>query len=68
VIDEQTPTLALSTILKLARSERLSTYDASYVELAMRRGLALATKDNDLAKAAQRVGVTLLPTAQAGSG
>jgi predicted nucleic acid-binding protein len=68
VIDEQTPTLALSTILELARSERLSTYDASYLELAMRRGLALATKDNDLAKAAQRVGVTLLPTAQAGSG
>ena len=63
VIDEQTPTLALSTILDLARSERLSTYDASYLELAMRRGLSLATKDNDLAKAAQHVGVTLLPTA-----
>ena len=63
VIDEQTPTLALSTVLELARSERLSTYDASYLELAMRRGLSLATKDNDLAKAAQRVGVSLVPTA-----
>ena len=63
MIDEQTPTVALSTVLELARSERLSTYDASYLELAMRRGLSLATKDDDLAKAAQRVGVTLLPTA-----
>jgi predicted nucleic acid-binding protein len=63
VVDEQTPSLALSTVLDLARSERLSAYDASYLELAMRRGVPLATKDTDLVKAAQRVGVTLLPTA-----
>jgi len=63
VIDEHTPHLALSTLLDLARSERLSTYDASYLELAMRRGMPLATKDDDLANAARRVGVTLLPTA-----
>ncbi len=62
VIDEQTPIHALSTVLELARSERLSAYDASYLELAMRRGVPLATKDDDLAKAARRVGVTLLPT------
>lgn len=63
VADEQTPRLALTTVLDLARSEALSTYDASYLELAMRRGVPLATKDNALAKAARRVGVTLLPTA-----
>jgi predicted nucleic acid-binding protein len=63
VIDEQTANLALGTVLDLARSEGLSTYDASYLELAMRRGVPLATKDDDLAKAASRVGVTLLPTA-----
>jgi len=62
-VDEQTPLLALTTVLDLARSERLSAYDATYLELAMRRGLPLATKDNALAKAAGRVGVTLLPTA-----
>ena len=62
VIDEQTPIHALSTVLELARSERLSAYDASYLELAMRRGVPLATKDDDLAKAARRMGVTLLPT------
>jgi predicted nucleic acid-binding protein len=62
VIDEQTPTHALSTGLELARRERLSAYDASYLELAMRRGVPLATKDHDLAQAARRVGVILLPT------
>jgi predicted nucleic acid-binding protein len=63
VVDEQTPNRALSAVLELARSERLSAYDASYLELAMRRGVPLATKDDALAKAARRVGVMLLPTA-----
>lgn len=63
VVDEQTPDRALSTVLDLARSERLSAYDASYLELAMRRGLPLATKDDDLARAARGVGVSLLRTA-----
>ena len=63
VIDERTPNIALSSVLELSRRERLSAYDASYLELAMRRGVPLATKDNDLARAADRVGVTLLPTA-----
>jgi len=62
VIDEHTPSLALGTVLDLARREGLSAYDASYLELAMRRGLPLATKDNGLARAARRVGVQLLST------
>jgi len=63
VIDERTSNFALSTVLELSRRERLSAYDASYLELAMRRGVPLATKDNDLARAANHMGVTLLPTA-----
>ena len=62
VIDDQTPNRALSAILDLARSQRLSACDASYLELAMRRGIPLATKDDALAKAARPVGVDLLPT------
>ena len=54
--------LALGTVLDLAGKEGLSAYDASYLELAMRRGMPLATKDNGLAQAARRVGVSLLPT------
>jgi predicted nucleic acid-binding protein len=63
VIDELTPNLALGNVLNLARSERLSAHDASYLESAMRRALPLATKDDGLVKAARRVGVMLLPTA-----
>ncbi len=37
-----------------------TAYDASYLELASRRGLPLATLDSDLRAAAQRHGVTLL--------
>ncbi len=44
----------------LAESERLTVYDAAYLELAMRRRLPLATLDGDLRAAALRVGATLL--------
>lgn len=60
LVDEQTPARALREILDLARHQRLTSYDAAYLELAMRRGLPLATRDDDLRAAAQRVGVTLL--------
>jgi predicted nucleic acid-binding protein len=63
VIDERTSSVPLSSVLELSRRELLSAYDASYLELAMRRGVPLATKDNDLAQAANRMGVPLLPTA-----
>lgn len=36
---------------------KLSAYDASYLELGLRRGLPLATLDEDLQKAAKRAGV-----------
>ena len=62
VADPETPTRALAAVLDLARSQRLSAYDASYLELALRRGLPLATKDGDLARAARRVGVSLVQT------
>jgi predicted nucleic acid-binding protein len=63
VVDETTPSLALRKVLDLARSEGLGAYDASYLELAMRRGVPLATKDHALAQAARRVGLSLIPTA-----
>jgi len=63
VVDEQTPNDVLSAVLELARSQRLSACDASYLELAVRHGIPLATKDDALAKAALRAGVTLFPTA-----
>jgi len=45
----------------LARQQNLSAYDAAYLELAMREGLPLATRDAQLRKAARAVGVPLVP-------
>ena len=48
---------ALSDTLQLARRYKLSAYDASYLELALRHGIALATLDADLQNAAKKAGV-----------
>jgi predicted nucleic acid-binding protein len=50
---------ALGDTLQLARRYKLSTYDASYLELALREGLALATNDEALRKALANAGGTL---------
>jgi predicted nucleic acid-binding protein len=63
VIDEETPTRALGRVLDLAREERLTAYDAAYLELAMRLGVPLASKDGDLCDAAERLGVSVLRAA-----
>ena len=55
--DGATPTQALTSILQLARRYNLSSYDASYLELAMREDLPLATLDADLRRAAELAGV-----------
>jgi predicted nucleic acid-binding protein len=44
----------------VARAYELTNYDAAYLELAMRRGVALATTDNALRRAANKAGVALV--------
>ena len=61
VTDDETPARALREVLTLARTEGLTTYDAAYLELAMRKGLPLATKDTALAEAARKGGITIIP-------
>ena len=56
-VDSATYSRALSDTLHLARRYRLSSYDASYLELALRLGMPLATLDADLQKAAKKAGV-----------
>jgi len=51
---------ALGPILDLAHRYGLSTYDASYLELAIHEGMALATFDERLADAARQAGVPLI--------
>ena len=51
---------ALGRVLHLARTVGLTAYDATYLDLATRRGLPLATADEQLARAARAVGVELV--------
>ncbi|HYY27959.1 MAG TPA: type II toxin-antitoxin system VapC family toxin [Chthoniobacterales bacterium] len=59
--DHQTEQHAGKTTLGLARQHGLSVYDAAYLELAMRLGLPLASKDEALREAARAVGLRILP-------
>ena len=59
VVDPETASRATRETLEIARSQRLTSYDASYLELAMRMRAPLATRDGALKDAAVRVGVTL---------
>lgn len=61
VTDTQTDRRAFREILTLAQTEKLTTYDAAYLELAMRRGIGLATYDKALIRAAHHVKVQTLP-------
>jgi predicted nucleic acid-binding protein len=59
-IDTETASRGFRDIIFLAHSEKLTTYDAAYLELAMRSGLPLATKDTALIQVAKRVGVKII--------
>ena len=63
VVDEETPARAFTRVLDLAREEGLTAYAAAYLELAMRLGIPLASKDADLCDAAERLGVDVLRAA-----
>ena len=59
-VDHETSIRGFREILSLAHSEKLTTYDAAYLELAMRLGIPLATKDHALQNAAKKVGIECL--------
>ncbi len=62
IVDQEPPERMFKEILALARQQKISTYDASYLDLAMRKGLPLATLDRKLTAAAQRSQVPLFKT------
>jgi predicted nucleic acid-binding protein len=57
VIDDQGANRAFGEVLMLARTWRLSAYDAAYLELALREGCPLATLDAALQQAAAGLGI-----------
>jgi predicted nucleic acid-binding protein len=58
--DNEAPQRAFSHLLPLCRKHQLTSYDAIYLDLAVRRQLPLATLDGPLRKAAKKLGVKLL--------
>ncbi len=59
-LDDETAGRAWREIMRLAETHNLTLYDAAYLELALRRGLVLATLDKALRDAAGHVGVSVL--------
>ena len=59
-IEMEVGSLTIREVLALARSHQLTAYDASYLELAKREGVPLATLDKGLETAAKKTGVSLL--------
>lgn len=57
LVEPETPDRMTREILALGRSLDLSSYNASYLDLAMRKGLPLATLDKDLIRASKAVQV-----------
>ena len=51
---------AFGQILAAAREEKLTEYDAAYLELAMRKGWPLASLDEQLKQSARSAGVSLV--------
>jgi predicted nucleic acid-binding protein len=60
-IEETSPQRVWGEILSLARTHHLSTYDASYLDLAMRQAVPLATLDDALRQAAVQCSVAVIP-------
>jgi predicted nucleic acid-binding protein len=61
VVLEQFPAvIVFDRIQQLGREHGLTAYDAAYLDLALDRGLPLATLDADLAQAAEKARVRLV--------
>lgn len=60
VVEHEQPERMMKELLALARTNNLSSYDASYLDLAMKRGISIATLDQKLIDAAKRTDVPIL--------
>lgn len=60
VVDQDCESRSLREILALARTNSLTVYDATYLDLAMKTGLPLATLDTKMIRVAESLGITIL--------
>ena len=59
IVEEAAPERTFGAVLACGRQFGLSSYDAAYLELAMRAGAELATRDKALRAACRKSGVTV---------
>lgn len=59
-VDDETVSVAWTRTLALGEAHALTAYDAAYLELALRKGLPLASLDARLRKACAKVGGELM--------
>jgi predicted nucleic acid-binding protein len=59
IVAHEGPQRMMKDVLALARSNNLSSYDASYLDLSMRKGIPIATLDNSLIEAAKKTNVPI---------
>jgi predicted nucleic acid-binding protein len=62
-LDEASAARIFPDVHRLALAHRLTSYDAAYLEVALRRGLPLATLDDDLIRASRAAGVSVIALA-----
>ena len=60
VTDQESTARIFPDVHRVALAYRLTSYDAAYLELALRRRLPLATLDDDLIRASKAAGVTVV--------
>lgn len=62
-VDPITSHQAFTRTVNFARTYKLSSYDASYLEIAIREGLPIATLDKDIIKASKKANVSVFDPA-----
>ena len=60
VVEHEGPGKKMKDLLALGRANHLSSYDAAYLDIAMRKDCPIATLDKKLIEAAKKVDVTVL--------
>ena len=66
VVDPAPLSRVFSRVFSEARQWNLTVYDAAYLELALHLGLPLATRDEDLRRAAKELGIRIAHSGASG--
>jgi predicted nucleic acid-binding protein len=66
-VEQTTPAQIFTEVYSLARDLQLSTYDAAYLDLAIRSNVPIATLDKPLLKGAKQYGIAVLDPLKPGN-